>query len=134
MMELKELKELKNYSRGVLNMKKLEAFDEKKIFTDTKWVKENDPEVYDRLHELMEGFVADESNQTTQEDLESFEAGEWCVEYFFEEDEGEITVSIYAGETWQAVANQPLWLEETVTVEEFMRSYPYKKYIERLED
>ena len=121
-----------------MNMKKmnfdfLKTFDKKKIFTDTKWVKENDPEVYARLHELMEGFVADESNQTTQEDLESFEDG-WCVEYLFREDEGKITVSIYAGETWQDVANQPPWLEETVTVEEFKGSYPYKKYIERLED
>ena len=106
-------------------------FDEKKVFTDTAWVKENDPEVYDRLHELMEGFVADESNQTTQEDLESFEDG-WCVEYLFREDEGKITVSIYAGETWQDVANQPPWLEETVTVEEFKENY--QKYIERLED
>mgnify|MGYP000934555547 CR=1 FL=1 len=112
----------------------LKTFDEKKVFTDTKWVKENDPEVYDRLHELMEGFVAEESNQTTQKDLESFEVGEWCVEYFFEEDKGEITVSIYAGKTWQALADQPPWLKETVTVEEFKGSYPYQKYIERLED
>jgi len=130
---------LKNYSREALNMKKMSfdfstTFNEKNVFTDTKWVKENDPEVYARLHELMEGFVADESNQTTQEDLESFEAGKWCVGYFFEEDEGEITVSIYAGETWQDVANQPPWLEETVSVEDFKESYPYQKYIERLED
>ena len=108
-------------------------FDEKKVFTDTKWVKENDPEVYDRLHELMEGFVADESNQTTQEDLESFEAG-WCVEYCFVVDGDKITIRVYAGETWQAVADQPPWLEDTVTVEEFKENYPCQKYIERLED
>lgn len=111
----------------------LKAFDEKSVFTDTKWVKENDPEVYDRLHELMEGFVADEFNYTTREDLKSFEAGEWCVEYFFEVDEREIIVRVYAGETWQDVANQPPWLEETVSSQEFFEDWPYRTYLEKAE-
>ena len=117
-----------------MNFDFLKTFDEKKVFTDTKWVKENDPEVYDRLHELMEGFVADESNQTTQDDLESFESGKWCVEYCFTENDGNLTVRIYAGETWQDVANQPPWLEETVSSQEFFEDWPYRTYLEKLED
>jgi len=107
-------------------------FDEKKVFTDTAWVAENDPEIYAALHDMMLEFVEDESNQTFEDDLKSFEAGKWCVEYCFREDEGKITVSIYAGETWYDVANQLPWLEETITVEEFKENY--QKYIERLED
>jgi hypothetical protein len=131
-------KEVETMKTGTYSLREnfdfLKTFDEKKVFTDTAWVAENDPEVYARLHELMEGFVADESNHTTQEDLESFEAGKWCVEYFFKEDEGEITVSIYAGETWQAVADQPPWLEETISSQEFFEDWPYRTYLEKLED
>ncbi len=112
----------------------LKTFDGKKVFTDTAWVAENDPEVYAALHAMMLDFVENESNQTFEDDLEAFEAGEWCVEYYFTEDDGNLTVRVYAGATWQDVANQPPWLEETVTIEEFKGSYPYKKYIERLED
>lgn len=129
-----ELKELKNYSREVLNMKNLKAFDEKKVFTDTAWVAANDPEVYDRLHELMEEFIADESNQTFEDDLEAFEAGEWCVEYCFVVDGDKITIRVYAGETWQAVADQPPWLEETISSQEFFEDWPYRTYLEKLED
>ena len=113
----------------------LKTFDHKKIFTDTKWVKENDPEVYAALHDMMLKFVEDESNQTFEDDLEAFEASEWCVEYCFNaKNNRNLTVRIYAGETWQDVANQPPWLEETVTVEEFKENYPYKKYTKKLED
>ena len=112
----------------------LKTFDGKKVFTDTAWVAENDPEVYAALHDMMLDFVKDESNQTFEDDLEAFEAGEWCVEYFFVVDGDKITIRIYAGETWQDVANQPPWLEEKVTVEEFKENYPYKKYTKKLED
>lgn len=129
-----ELKELKNYSREVLNMKNLKAFDEKKVFTDTAWVAENDPEVYAALHDMMLEFVEDESNQTFEDDLKSFEAGEWCVEYFFVVDGDKITIRVYAGETWQDIANQPPWLEETISSQEFFEDWPYRTYLEKLED
>lgn len=112
----------------------LKTFDEKKVFTDTGWVAENDPEVYAALHDMMLEFVEDESNQTTQEDLESFESGKWCIEYYFTENDGNLTVRIYAGETWQAVADQPPWLEETVSSQEFFEDWPYRTYLEKLED
>ena len=112
----------------------LKTFDGKKVYTDTAWVAENDPEVYAALHDMMLEFVKDKSNQTFEDDLEAFETGEWCVEYFFVVDGDKITIRIYAGEIWQDVANQPPWLEEKVTVEEFKENYPYKKYTKKLED
>ena len=98
----------------------------------TAWVKENDWEVYDYLHELMTEFVEDETNLTNEEDLEAFENGDWEVEYSFSgylEDE-EIEILITAGRNGQHIANQPAWIQEFIPVDELMDYWNWEKYLE----
>ena len=102
--------------------------------TSTKWVKENDWEVYDYLHNLMTEFVEDETNLTDEEDLEAFKNGNWVVEYTFNgyfEDEG-IEILVTAGRNRQDIASQPAWIHEKITLDEFLETYEYEKYLEQL--
>ena len=101
----------------------------------TTWVKENDWEVYDYLHNLMTEFVEDETNLTDEEDLEAFENGDWEVEYtfngYFEDEEIEILVT--AGRNGQHIANQPAWIQETISIDEFMDYWNWETYLEQVE-
>jgi len=78
---------------------------------DTDWVKENDEEVYDELHGIMEDFVTDEQNACDAEDLENFEAGNWKVEYLFRDGEAIYT----AGRDGQHLANQDGWSRDKIS-------------------
>lgn len=101
----------------------------------TAWVKENDWEVYEYLHNLMTEFVEDETNLTDEEDLEAFENGDWEVEYtfngYFEEEEIEILVT--AGRNGQHIANQAAWIQETISIDEFMDCWNWKAYLKQVE-
>lgn len=101
----------------------------------TKWVKENDSEVYDCLHDKMLEFLADESNQTYEDDLKDFENGNWEVEYVFREGDAdnEIEVLVTAGRDFRAVANQDAWVFNSVQIEDFIELWEVEKYLEMLE-
>lgn len=87
----------------------------KQFTVSTCWVKENDPGVYDYLHNLMVEFLNDESNRTHLEDLEDFENGKWIVEYVFRGyGEASTEILITAGKDNQHIANQPAWIQEVV--------------------
>jgi len=79
--------------------------------TDTDWVKENDEEVYDVLHDIMDDFVSDEQNSCDNEDMENFEAGNWKVEYLFRDGEAIYT----AGRDDQHLANQDGWSRDKIS-------------------
>lgn len=98
-----------------------------------EWVKENDWEVYDYLHNLMTEFVEDETNLTNEEDLEAFESGNWIVEYSFNEHDEGIEIIITAGRNGQHIANQPAWIQETISIDEFMDYWNWKAYLEQVE-
>lgn len=78
---------------------------------DTDWVREHDAEVYDELHGIMDDFVADEVNACDEEDMESFEAGNWKVEYLFRDGE----VIYIAGRDGQHLANQDGWSRDKIS-------------------
>ena len=86
------------------------TLDHVSFTTDTDWVKENDEEVYDVLHDIMEDFVADEQNSCDDEDMENFEAGNWKVEYLFRDGEAIYT----AGRDGQHLANQDGWSRDKI--------------------
>ncbi len=105
------------------------------FITSTAWVEENDWAVYDSLHDLMTEFVEDETNLTNEEDLEAFENGDWEVEYTFNgyfEDE-EIKILVTAGRNGQYIANQPAWIQETISIDEFMDYWNWEAYLEQVE-
>lgn len=62
------------------------------------------PESYDYMRDLLVGFVEDEANQTTQKDLDDFDAGAYPVMLSFQ---GKI--GYYAGHD---IPNQPEWFED----------------------
>lgn len=101
----------------------------------TAWVKENDWEVYDYLHNLMTEFVSSSTNATDENDLADFENGDWEVEYtfngYFEEEEIEILVT--AGRNGQHIANQAAWIQETISIDEFMDCWNWKAYLKQVE-
>lgn len=107
--------------------------------TTTAWVKKNDPYMYDYLLDLMQEFVADESNRCDEEDLKEFRRGNWDVEYVFREglDEDEIEILVTAGRNGQHIANQPAWSQEHVNTEDIKQGYtdiPIEKYIHMIEN
>ena len=79
--------------------------EEGDLLVDSGWVKKNDEEVYEFLLEMLESFIADSENTTTEEDLKDFEEGEWLVEYYF--DDG--SVAYAAGEDRKSLNQQPDW-------------------------
>lgn len=115
-----------------LKEKMIGEYGEGKSFTvSTKWVQENDSETYDSLHNMMEEFVNDESNRTYEEDLKNFKKGNWEVEYVFREgnDENSIEILVTAGRNGQHVANQPAWIQELVSLEEFEENWEVETYL-----
>lgn len=62
------------------------------------------PESYDYMREMLESFVQDDANQTTQKDLDDFDAGAYPVMLSFQDD-----IKYYAGHDIQ---NQPEWFED----------------------
>ena len=62
------------------------------------------PESYDYMREMLESFVQDDANQTTQKDLDDFDAGAYPVMLSFQ---GKIRY--YAGHD---IPNQPEWFED----------------------
>lgn len=101
--------------------------------TSTAWVKENDQEVYDYLHNLILEFVEDETNLTDEEDLEAFENGSWEVEYTFNGYDEEIEILVTAGRNGQDIANQPAWIQETISIDEFMDCWNWEAYLKQVE-
>lgn len=99
----------------------------------TAWVKENDWEVYDYLHDLMTEFVEDETNLTDEEDLAAFENGDWIVEYTFNRHGEEIEILVTAGRNGQDIANQPAWIQETITLDEFMNCWNWEAYLKQVD-
>ena len=97
------------------------------------WVKEHDEGVYETLLEMLEEFAADEGNLADWDDVEDFKAGNWLVDYFFSDafcEEGEINVQITAGRDGQYLANQPPWIDEIVTPED----WDLENYLEFIEE
>ncbi|GFN35399.1 hypothetical protein [Tepidimicrobium xylanilyticum] len=82
-----------------------------------KWVKENDREVYEHLLSIAENRILHD---------------DWLVEYTFNDIDGEIEIIITAGEDRQMLNNQPAWIHETITLDEFLDFYEYEKYIKQL--
>jgi hypothetical protein len=118
-----------------LKEKIIGKYGEGKSFTvSTKWVQENDSETYDSLHNMMEEFVDDESNRTYEEDLKNFEEGNWEVEYTFRGDieDEEIEILVTAGRDGQHIANQPAWIQETVSLEELEENWEMETYLKML--
>lgn len=99
----------------------------------TKWVEENDWEVYEHLHNLMTEFIEDETNATDENDLVAFENGEWIVEYSFNRHDEEIEILVTAGRDGQHIANQPAWIHEKITLGEFMVYWNWDAYLEQVE-
>jgi len=128
---------------GGINMKKQDLLktltgehgEGRSFRVSTKWVEENDWEVYDCLHNLMAEFVEDETNLADENDLAAFENGEWEVEYtfngYFEDEEIEILVT--AGRNGQHIANQPAWIQEKITLDEFMDCWNWETYLEQID-
>jgi hypothetical protein len=98
----------------------------------TKWVEENDWEVYDCLHNLMTEFVEDETNLTDEGDLADFE-NDWIVEYTFNRYGEEIEILVTAGRNGQHIANQPAWIQETISIDEFIDCWNWKAYLKQVE-
>ena len=100
----------------------------------TAWVQENDIEIYDSLHDMITEFVEDESNRTYEEDLKDFEEGNWEVEYTFRGDieDEEIEILVTAGRDGQHIANQPAWIQETVSLEELEENWEMETYLKML--
>ncbi|MCK9471266.1 MAG: hypothetical protein M0Q88_05895 [Bacilli bacterium] len=90
-----------------------------KTFTETTmWVKEYDEGVYGILEKMMERFVKEINNSTSETDLEEFQKGSWLVEYTLTtlyQDTLEIMVT--CGKDMQDIANQPDWLKDTLSLE-----------------
>ena len=101
--------------------------------TSTTWVKENDWGVYDYLHNLITEFVEDETNATNENDLVTFENGDWEVEYTFNGYDEKIEILVTAGRDGQHIANQPAWIQETITIDEFMDYWNWKAYLVQVE-
>lgn len=83
----------------------------------TKWVEENDPEIYEHLLDKAENRILHD---------------DWLVEYTFNDIDGEIEIIITAGEDRQMLNNQPAWIHEVLTLDEFMGFYEFEKYLEQL--
>ena len=62
------------------------------------------PESYDYMREMLESFVQDDANQTTQKDLDDFDAGAYPVMLCFQD-----KIRYYAGHD---IPNQPAWAED----------------------
>lgn len=63
------------------------------------------PLSYDYMREMLESFVEDESNQTTQKDLIDYDVGIYPVQLSFQDRK----IRYYAG---YDVHNQPAWFED----------------------
>lgn len=84
----------------------LKALKDKEFTTTSGWVEENDPDAFIYLLDMLREFERDEGNMTTHEDVESFEKGEWLVNYFFTDTELRHT----AGRDGQHLNNQDVWV------------------------
>lgn len=99
----------------------LKRFIDKGFVVGSNWVKEHDDGVYDTLLEMLEEFTADSSNSADDEDLKEFKKGNWLVGYYFTEgyDDDSIELQITAGRDVQMLSNQPPWIDEIVTPEDW---------------
>ena len=82
-----------------------------------EWVKENDQEIYEHLLSIAENRILHD---------------DWLVEYTFNNIDGEIEIIITAGRNRQMLNNQPAWIHEKITLDEFLDFYEYEKYLEQL--
>lgn len=103
----------------------------KSFMTSSRWVKENDREIYDYLHGLVIEFVEDESNAIDENDLIAFENGTWIVEYCFRKHSEGIELLVTAGRNGHHVAIQSAWMQETYSVED-LGFLNWKAYLKRL--
>ena len=81
------------------------------LTVSTNWVKKNDEDLFYYLRDIMEDFVTDEQNACNEEDLQSFDNGNWQVEYLFRN--GEVTYT--AGRDGQHLANQDGWTRDKIS-------------------
>ena len=90
----------------------------KSFVVSAEWAKENDPEIYEHLLDKAE-------NKKLHND--------WLVEYNFTIDgDEEIEIVITIGADRQTLNNQPGWIHEKITLDEFLNFYEYEKYITQL--
>lgn len=78
------------------------------IQVTSKWVKENDPDLFNWMIEKIEEFIADPHNDTNQADLQDFSSGKWLVEYHFNH-----TNYWYCAGNEEEIANQSEWGYDT---------------------
>lgn len=83
-----------------------------------EWVKENDWDVFEQLQSMAGGTFHEN----------------WLVEYTFNEIDGdeEIEVIVTVGADRQMLNNQPAWIHEVLTLDEFLDFYACEKYIKQL--
>lgn len=68
------------------------------------------PEVYNALLQKLIEWTADESNTTSQEDIDAFKSGKYTIEILFGDD---FEVTYTAGQDMQEIANQPSWITDS---------------------
>jgi hypothetical protein len=90
---IKMIEKLKEIGNITLNSKELE---------DVMY------EVYFYLEEKFKGFVADPNNETTEEEIQAFQNGEYLVDIYFNDDE----IVYFVGKDAQQLANEPRWAED----------------------
>ena len=106
--------------KEVLLEKLIGKYGEGRSFiVSVEWVKENDPEIYEQLLSMAENRVL---------------YNDWLVEYTFNDIDGneEIEIVVTVGIDRGMLNNQPAWIHEKTTLDEFRVYWNWEAYVEAL--
>ena len=112
------VKDIIHYKNQYFKLLTGEYGEGRSFIVSAKWVEENDWEVYEYLLSIAENRVLHD---------------DWLVEYAFNDIDGEIEIIITVGEDRQMLNNQPAWIHETITLDEFMVYWNWDAYLEQVE-